>query len=576
MRGKVSFTEKQKEVINKKGIFIVKAAPGSGKTFIVAARMARLLREWKEKHRGIAVLSFTNVAWQEIEEYLRKKFGISTPIYYPHFLGTIDSFLNRYLVIPFGNIVTESDKIVLVGPPHGEWNTRDFYKFFPNFTFDLRSNLIPLNPKIVPKNWRQQQMKRKLEKMKRDMWQKGYITQADANYIALQVLGEHRKLGKYLTYRFPLIMIDEAQDTSEIQMAIIDLLIESGLQEVMLIGDPEQAIYEWRDARPEIFVEKMNKWECIELNENWRSSQKICNFFMAISASKKIKALNAEVKDFPVVPQIWEYKEENISDVINKFLRLCKKFGIGINVENIAILSRSNEFVNTKLMKKDKTKRRKGKRIEPWKNPKILRLAESKYRFEQNQLKEAIEIIEKLLCELENKDNISPCSVYKLREIRENHGLTTLRKKIVCFLKSLPTTNKPVHIWTHEVNAIINEKSFFKNLRLELKQRVNEDLKVNDLFIDTNESYIQARNYYIGNIHSVKGKTFEAVLLFVKKGTTGNKKYEFILKQDIAKSEELRNIYVAITRPRKILVIAVPEGEKKVWKKVFEEPYNEK
>ena len=61
--------------------------------------------------------------------------------------------------------------------------------------------------------------------------------------------------------RFPIIVIDEAQDSSRIQIRIIDTLIRAGVTEVMLAGDPYQAIYEWRQAEPQLFEDKFSEWE---------------------------------------------------------------------------------------------------------------------------------------------------------------------------------------------------------------------------------------------------------------------------------------------------------------------------
>ena len=55
---------------------IVKACPGSGKTFSVAARMAKLLRENNlSRHQGIAAISFTNTACEVIQKELKETFG---------------------------------------------------------------------------------------------------------------------------------------------------------------------------------------------------------------------------------------------------------------------------------------------------------------------------------------------------------------------------------------------------------------------------------------------------------------------------------------------------------------------
>jgi len=70
----------------------------------------------------------------------------------------------------------------------------------------------------------------------------GYANQDDANYFGMKILEHYPKVAKAIIHRFPLFMVDEAQDTSEIQMKIIDLLIDNGLENIMLVGDPDQAI----------------------------------------------------------------------------------------------------------------------------------------------------------------------------------------------------------------------------------------------------------------------------------------------------------------------------------------------
>src|SRR5205814_1426384 len=101
--------------------------------------------------------------------------------------------------------------------------------------------------------------------------------------------------------RFPFLIVDEAQDTSDIQMRIIDLLIENGLSEVMLVGDPDQAIFEFNEAKPELFIQKYS--ECpnpLDLNENRRSSQKICDFTFNLSSLPGPSiAIDSEVSSFP-------------------------------------------------------------------------------------------------------------------------------------------------------------------------------------------------------------------------------------------------------------------------------------
>jgi len=100
----------QREIVDCPGRrIVVKACPGSGKTFSVTARLARLLcNNQLNKHQGIAAISFTHTACDEIKNGIQK-FGVSN-VTYPHFIGTIDSFINNYIFFPYGHLFMGCNK----------------------------------------------------------------------------------------------------------------------------------------------------------------------------------------------------------------------------------------------------------------------------------------------------------------------------------------------------------------------------------------------------------------------------------------------------------------------------------
>lgn len=105
---------------------VVKACPGSGKTFSVAARMAKLLGENNlSRHQGIAALSFTNTACEVIQKELKETFGYAN-IGYPSFIGTIDSFINTYIFLPYAHLVMGCDcRPEIVGTEFNKWDDYD-------------------------------------------------------------------------------------------------------------------------------------------------------------------------------------------------------------------------------------------------------------------------------------------------------------------------------------------------------------------------------------------------------------------------------------------------------------------
>lgn len=84
----------------------LKACPGSGKTEVVGLKAAYEMSKWAKTPGGIAVLTFTNNAAEVIEKRV-SQFGGVVKVGFPHFIGTIDSWLHGYIAHPFAHIVTK-------------------------------------------------------------------------------------------------------------------------------------------------------------------------------------------------------------------------------------------------------------------------------------------------------------------------------------------------------------------------------------------------------------------------------------------------------------------------------------
>jgi len=92
-------TDEQKDFLNADGNVVLHACPGSGKTHVVARKLLKYVKGWNRPHQGVAVLSFTNVASDEIEKQIKELMPEGFKIGYPHFVGTIDSFINNYILL---------------------------------------------------------------------------------------------------------------------------------------------------------------------------------------------------------------------------------------------------------------------------------------------------------------------------------------------------------------------------------------------------------------------------------------------------------------------------------------------
>ena len=91
----------RKVVIQSKETLDVAACPGSGKTTVLIAKLAILSKKWKYRTRGVCVLSHTNAAGTIEGAHLGNSSEGRRLLSYPHFVGTIHSFVNEFLASPW-------------------------------------------------------------------------------------------------------------------------------------------------------------------------------------------------------------------------------------------------------------------------------------------------------------------------------------------------------------------------------------------------------------------------------------------------------------------------------------------
>lgn len=589
----------QREIFNfNDGAIVVKACPGSGKTYSVAARISRLIREKDMRKKGLAVISFTNIASQEIEEKLSNDFNTPTPLKQPHFLGTIDSFINNFIFLPFGHLLMKcTDRPELVGEPHGPWTVNkhefDFDQYFDKTTFDIDNKLIPIAPyQAFHFRWLYYNQNgevngniKNIIASKKNLFRQGYANQSDANFIAWKILEKYPLIAKNLANKFQYILIDECQDTSEIQMKILDILNSKGASNIMLVGDRDQSIFEWNDAKPELFDNKYNTWGNITLNENRRSSERICNFIKNLSSFSLIQSVNEEVKNFNFDPKIVGYIEKkevtkknpiavsfeeskaSFTQILNDFLTSCENNNISIDKNSVAVLYRGKAISSYLGLSHDIH----DFQTIPWvKNHyHVKAIIKGKHLYDVGELNKGYKLLEKGYFEGLNKPGNQNfyCTNNFILENIQKIGLKAHRKAVFNFINCLPSTrDKTIIQWVSETNLKLNDTGI--NFSLSVNPQ-NSNILIDNYFGDDLNSE-GLYPFYFGTIHSVKGRTFEAVLILLSK-KSGSKNYENIINEkpellDSKYLEEMRIIYVGISRPRKILYMAVPISDENLWK----------
>ncbi len=263
-----TFDESQRAYLKHRTTVDVSACPGSGKTTLIVAKLALLAKNWPHRTKGICVLSHTNVAREQIEHRLGRTVVGQRLLTYPHFIGTIHSFVNRFLALPWlhseGEPSPTIDNDATTAERRRVLGERKYYKlqyFLSNrqSSFNklricdrhLNFNLIDKPDKPFPA----QQSKPSYQNAElaiKETAKAGYFCHDEMFVWANALLEDYEAVPLWLAHRFPLVILDEMQDTSKQQAPLLNTVFprESDKIIVQRLGDPNQRIFDSTGADP--------------------------------------------------------------------------------------------------------------------------------------------------------------------------------------------------------------------------------------------------------------------------------------------------------------------------------------
>lgn len=343
-----NLNETQSEAVRKiDGPLLILAGAGSGKTTTITSRLAYLLDVIGVPASNTLTLTFTNKAAKEMRE--RALAMIATQSY-PPLLCTFHKFGLLFLKFHIHRLGRENNFVVI--------DTDDKKRILKKINGDLPLPLVASeisrykNSLITPeeahaqaelKNY--QQIAKVYEAYEHYLVENNLVDFDDLIALTYKLLDENPELAEETSRRYQYIMIDEYQDTNELQFKLLQKLCTVH-DNICVVGDDDQSIYGWRGAHVRNILEFDQDFKAatvIKLEHNYRSKTPIltvANTLIEHNRSRLGKKLLPTRGDGEAVSMLTSNDENEEASKIA--MQIKKLIAEGVRPNEIAVLYRIN------------------------------------------------------------------------------------------------------------------------------------------------------------------------------------------------------------------------------------------
>lgn len=361
--------DKQKDaVLATEGYVRVIAGAGSGKTKLLVSRYAYLVKEYGIDSANILCVTFTNKAAGEMKKRIRALIGEGNDT---TLICTYHGFCNRllrenneklFLSKQFQIMDTAQQKSVL-SEIYQKYELKLDYASFESMLHKLgqfKSNIGHVSRICDPKPAQIMDIVETLDdRIMEEFLQRQKATFSldfhDLIAFAIYALNTFEDVRRKWQERLNYIMVDEFQDSSSLEMNLIEILSER-YTNLMIVGDPDQNIYEWRGSDVKLLVEFDKHHvptDTIFLNQNYRSTPQILKCANTLIEKNKMRLEKDLFTKNPNGPEVIHYHSkddhEEMDHVIENIRHLCRMNGY--KYSDFAILYRSS-FLSRMVEKK--------------------------------------------------------------------------------------------------------------------------------------------------------------------------------------------------------------------------------
>ena len=284
----VKLNQQQKEAVQStKGPVLLLAVPGSGKTTLLVTRLGYMIYCKNIPPERILTVTYTVAATKDMSERFAVRFGedMAKRLEFRTINGIcamiIQYYGRRIGKTPFELVKDEkatTGMLIRICQDHGMgYPTESDLKNVRTLITYIKNMM--LNEEELQKLEEESDIRIAgiYREYCRQMREQKLMDYDDQMLYAYNILRKDPGVLAYFQNRYPYICVDEAQDTSKIQHAIIALLA-AGTGNLFMVGDEDQSIYGFRAAYPEAllsFEKKHSGAKVLLMEENFRSNAKI-------------------------------------------------------------------------------------------------------------------------------------------------------------------------------------------------------------------------------------------------------------------------------------------------------------
>ena len=577
------------------GPLLILAGAGSGKTKTITSRLAYLLDVVGIAPNNTLTLTFTNKAAKEMQE---RAFAMINPTSYPPLLCTFHKFGLLFLKFNIHLLKRQNNFVVI--------DTDDKKRILKKINAELPLPLIASeisrykNSLITPgqayaqaelKNYKQ--IAKIYEEYEAYLLENNLVDFDDLLALTYKLLDENEELAKRTSEQYQYIMIDEYQDTNELQFRLLRKLCQTH-NNLCVVGDDDQSIYGWRGAHVRNILEFHEDFEnttIVKLEHNYRSRAAILNVANELiqhNRSRLGKKLIATREGGESVVTLSSRDEnEEARKIAAKVTELINQ---GVSPKEIAILYRVNALsrsleeglnragVPYKLVGGLRFYDRAEVKdlisyirliTNPHDNFSMKRIINKPKRGLGKASVEKIELAA-ITKAVSMYDFIKESSVAELEALVKKKNTQTLKKFVADidevievaehstydFIDTLEEKFKLKDIYKNmpdESERVANMDEFYGLFRDFIKQSPEATLDefLNELTLQSDQDEVEGESIYIMSIHASKGLEFEHLFII------GMEEGFLPLIGDSSDTEEERRLgYVAFTRAKDTLTLS--------------------